>query len=630
MIVSRVYQSATQLADAVIEAVGNEITLGLPIGIGKAVHVVDALFERALTDRSISLTIFTGLTLETPQSRSALEKRFLEPLVNRLYPDWPNPAYAAAIRKNELPPNIQVREFYLRPGAYLDNDLVQQSYASINYSQVVTELLNLGVNVIAQLVATRPESAGRYSLSSNPEITLDLLPRLEEQRHAGRAVAMIGQVNGNLPYMLGDADLSEDRFDFILELDDGNFPLFTLPNRRVAAADYATAMHVASLISDGGTLQVGIGSLSDAVAHCLILRHNSPDIFTETLSLLPGGAGSPRRPALPIESAPFEQGLFASTELMSDALFSLFEAGLIKRPADDEDASVIHAGFLIGSTMLYEKLSALCESRRRLINMTRISGVNTLFGDEKRKRQQRRRGRFVNETMMATLLGAAISDALEDGRVVSGVGGQFDFVSMAHALEDAQSILMVRARRVHEGIASSNIRWSYGHTTVPRHHRDIYVSEYGIAATRGKTDRQVIDSMIAIADSEFQQQLIVAAKQAGKLPQDYSPKSDTTNNTPAAIQAVFDRPELLPHFPRYPLGTELTPIEQDLVEALEWLKVTSARPWSNISVLATALLRGGGDNNDAAIARMGLKQTSNIKERATRRLLSFALEKTRR
>lgn len=624
---SNVFQSAENLADALLEAVGKNIVLGLPIGIGKAVHVADALFNRAAADTSITLTIFTGLTLETPRGRNELERRFLTPLVDRLYSDWPTPAYANAVRRHDLPPNIQVREFYLRPGAYLGNPFVQQNYTSINYSQVATELLSLGVNVIAQLVASRPETPGRYSLSSNPEITLDLLPRLEDLRRQGNAVAMVGQVNRNLPYMLGDAELPQHRFDFVLDADTYDFPLFTLPNRRVAPADYATAMHVASLVPDGGTLQIGIGSLSDAVAHCLKLRHASPEVFAAVLALLPGGAQSPRRATLPIECEPFKQGLYASTELLSDALFSLFEAGLIKRRADDTDDAVIHAGFFIGSTKLYESLDALTDAQRQLINMTRISHVNTLFGDETRKRRQRRQGRFVNETMMATLLGAAVSDALDDGRIVSGVGGQFDFVSMAHALEDAQSILMVRARRVHEGIAQSNIRWSYAHATVPRHHRDIYVSEYGIAATRGRTDRQVIDAMLCIADSAFQPRLIRRAKQAGKLEADYRLRDDACENTPLALQAIFDREDLLPYFPAYPLGTEFTSTEQELVEALTWLKSQTARPWANIRVLSAALIRGGRGDNRIALGRMGLDRPSSVREHAWHRLLGFALEK---
>lgn len=625
---ARVFESAASLADAVIATTGKELVVGVPIGIGKAIHVVDALFERAKEDPSLSLTIFTGLTLETPTSSNELERRFLEPFVDRLYSGWPTPLYADAVRRNELPPNIHVREFYLRPGAYLSNPLAQMNYTSINYSQVVSELMELGINVLAQLVSSRPESPGRYSLSSNPEVTLDLLPRMEEKRRAGHAIAIVGQVNSKLPYMTGDAELAAERFDFILDARDCDFPLFSLPNRRVSAADYATGMHVASLLPDGGTIQIGIGSLSDAVAHCLRLRHTSPEVFTSVLDLLPGGPRSERRSILPVESAPFERGLFASSELLSDALYSLLEAGILKRAADDDDPSLVHAGFFIGSSSFYERLNVLDEDRRRLIRMTSISHVNTLYGDEARKRRQRRKARFINEAMMATLLGAAVSDGLDDGRVVSGVGGQFDFVSMAHALEDALSVLMCRAqRRDNKGVFRSNIRWTYGHTTVPRHHRDVFVSEYGIAATRGMTDRQVIDAMVHIADAAFQPELIAQAKEAGKLEQDYSPAPDAGRNTQDCLQDIFEREELCPHFPPYPLGSELTQTEQQLAEALEWLKARTARRWPTVRLVSEALLRGSRGDSDA-IARMGLDRARGLRQRVMRRLLGLALERT--
>ncbi len=70
--------------------------------------------------------------------------------------------------------------------------------------------------------------------------------------------------------------------------------------------------------------------------------------------------------------------------------------------------------------------------------------------------------------MMATLLGAAISDGLEDGQVVSGVGGQYNFVAQAFALEGARSILTLDATRLSGNKVQSNIRWSYGHETIPR------------------------------------------------------------------------------------------------------------------------------------------------------------------
>lgn len=626
---SRICDSADEVAGAVIDIVGRNIVLGLPVGIGKATHVADALFERARSDTSLSLTIFTGLTLEPPRGKDALEQRFSGPLVERLYRDWPTPLYAQAVRNTALPSNVRVHEFYLRPGAFLDNPVVQQNYASINYSQVTKELLRLGVNVVAQLVAVRPESPQRYSLSSNPEITLDLLPALEARRQQGEAIAVVGQVNRNLPYMTGDAELAEDRFDLILDNEACDFPLFTLPNRRVTPADYATALHVASLVRDGGTLQLGIGSLSDAVAHCLRLRHEEPSVFAQALEWLPGGTGSRQRARLPVENERFEKGLFASTELMGDALFSLFEGGIVKRPAGAGDTAVIHAGFFIGSSNFYAGLHALSEERRNLIRMTRISEVNTLFGDEHRKRQQRQLATFANETMMVTLLGAAVSDALDDGRVVSGVGGQFDFVAMASALCDARSVLMCRARRDHRGVAKSNILWSYGHATVPRHCRDVFVTEYGIADTRGRPDQEVIAAMIGIADAGFQRELIDAARRAGKLGSDCAPDTGSENNTPEALMEIFRHPDLQEHFPPYPLGTEFTPQEQALIEAFGWLKARTATPLSKGKTLLEALMHHAVDEDRDALVRMDLDRPRGLAERVTRKLIAYGLERTR-
>ena len=624
---SRLFASPSDIADAIIASVGKDVVLGLPIGIGKAVNVVDALYARAKSDSSISLTIFTGLTLEVPTGSSDLERRLLAPLVERLYSRWQTPAYASDVRHGTVPINISVREFYLRPGAYLGNSLVQQNYASINYSQVGSELLELGVNVIANLITAREQSGGRYSLGSNPEVTLDLLSPFRALREQGKEVAVVGEVNRNMPYMLGEAELSADQFDYVLDTAAEDFPLFPLPNRRVLPGDYAAAMHVASLVRDGGTLQVGIGSLSDAVAHCLILRHREPEVFKTVLERLPGGSASMRRQELPIETAPFEQGLFASTELMSDALFALFEAGLIKRPADDEDNTVIHAGFLIGSNNLYAKLNGLSEDLRQQINMTSISAVNTLFGDETRKRRQRRMPSFVNETMMVTLLGAAVSDALEDGRVVSGVGGQFDFVSMAQSLDDAQSILMLRATRTQRGETRSNVRWSYGHTTVPRHHRDLYVSEFGIAATRGKTDSKVIEAMLGITDVAFQAELRDQAVSAGKLGKNDG--QHIAENTLVNVRDVFDDAHIREHFPDYPLGTDLSETEQDLAAALEWLKEKTASRSGKLGTIGKAMLATTETHHDAAVQHMDLAQPQGIRQHMTRKLLQYALEQTR-
>src|SRR5258707_14715572 len=201
-----------------------------------------------------------------------------------------------------------------------------------------------------------------------------------------------------------------------------------------------------------------------------------------------------------------------------------------------------------------------------------------------------------------TLFGAAVSDALEDGRVVSGVGGQYNFVAMAHELERARSILLLHATREARGGVESNIVFNYGHATIPRHLRDIVVTEYGIADLRGRTDAEVAAALIAIADARFQEDLARKAKAAGKLPRDWRIPGEALENTPELLAA-----RLAPlGLPAFPLGTDFDADELRLVPALTWLK-RNAAGWRGKFALAAGLAPGAPlPEESRALARMGL------------------------
>src|SRR5690606_35209476 len=121
-----------------------------------------------------SLTIFTALTLEAPALSQGLSERFLSPLRERLFGGYPALLYAQLQRQGQLPANIQVHEFFLSPGRWLGQAHAQQHYVSVNYSQALALLIDLGVNVIAQWVAADEHSAQGLNLSSNPDLTVDL------------------------------------------------------------------------------------------------------------------------------------------------------------------------------------------------------------------------------------------------------------------------------------------------------------------------------------------------------------------------------------------------------------------------------------------------------------------------
>src|SRR6202790_4768868 len=105
------FDSAERIADAIVARVGKTIVLAMPLGLGKANHVANALFARAVADPSIGLRIFTALTLEKPHPGSELERRFIGPIAERCFGGYPDLAYAVALRQG-LPPNVEVDEFF--------------------------------------------------------------------------------------------------------------------------------------------------------------------------------------------------------------------------------------------------------------------------------------------------------------------------------------------------------------------------------------------------------------------------------------------------------------------------------------------------------------------------------------
>jgi acyl-CoA hydrolase len=711
------YSDVETCVEDTLRKVGRRIVLGTPLGLGKANHIVNEFYLRACADPSIDLQIFTALTLARPHWKSELERRFIEPIADRLFGGYPELAYFDPLKRGELPDNIRVTEFYFQPGSFLDSPLAQQSYMSSNYTHVVRDVVDAGINVLAQLVSkTEQDGAPRYSLSCNSDLTLDAQPRLREIEHQGANVALLAQVNPNLPFMYGDADVAPDYFDAIVDDPKYTFPLFGPPNSPVSTAEYMIALHVSTLIRDGGTLQIGIGALEDAVTYLLRLRHQQNDLYREILtktginehfSDVIGRLG---------DVTAFKQGLYASSEMLvdgflelyrcgilrrkvyqhaglqsllndkaiseevtEDTLQSLVEAGIISCVLTSEDFSFLqqfgimkpelryddglirlndetpvpadlsneaarntiirsclgsrlkgghyaHACFFVGPRKFYETLRRMDATEREQFCMTGISYVNELYGQEKLKRLQRKAARFVNTGLFVTLSGAVASDGLEDGRVLSGVGGQYNFVAMAHELDGGRSIIMIRSTKHEDGKLSSNVRWSYGHVTIPRHLRDIVITEYGIADLRGRNDEEVIKALLEIADSRFQDGLLGEAKSAGKLSKNYSIPDHARNNRPERLEKVLARYRERALFPEFPFGTDLTDDEVVLKKGLQFLKETVKQKKIHLPRLADiSKTLSIPDDARSYLERMRLDRPQTIKEKLLQRALVYAL-----
>lgn len=707
--------------DALLERLGNRIVLGLPVGLGKPVPFVNALVQRACRNPDLRLTLLTALSFRRPTGKSELERRLVEPLAARIFGDTPALEYVSLLERGALPANIEVIEFFLEPGAWLHNDHLQQHYLSANYTHVIRDALKLGLNALAQLVAPPPAGEGApglLSLSCNPDLTVDLLPHIAAARANGRPFALIGQRHRGLPYLYGDAIVPEGSFDFLIDAPAHEFRLFSPPNPALDRTDHLIGLNVSALIKDGGTLQLGIGELGDAVVSSLQLRQQQPALYREALdrSGILAAAGN----LIEAEggSTPFASGLYACSEMLVDGFLDLYASGILKRRvypsariqqlldagavtatvgpeylealrdagvrrlsfvdfeelkdvgvlrediefdngmliAPDGSAVAVHledpvsraaiaasclgtklrngvvldAGFFFGPAAFYADLKALAAADRKQFAMRGISFINELYGPElELKTAQRRHARFVNTTMMVTGLGAAVSDGLEDGRVVSGVGGQYNFVAMAHLLPEARSILCLRSTRTRAGQTTSNIVWNYGHVTIPRHLRDIVVTEYGIADLRGRTDSQVIAALIGIADARFQEALARQAQAAGKLPVSYRIPDAARGNTPAQLKAKLQPLEAQGLFAPYPFGTDLTPEEIRLASALRWLGSNTATPTTRLATSIKALFTPLPPEVQPLLKRMSLDRPVSVRERLLQKLVALALDQTR-
>lgn len=715
------YQDTEKCVDDILSKVGKKIVLGLPLGLGKPNELANALYLRAKADPSIELVICTALSLERPKGASDLEQRFLGPFVERMFSGYVDLEYMKDLRKKALPPNIELREFYCKAGSYLNVEMAQQNYISSNYTHAWRDTIDNGVNVVAQIVCKK-EIDGQtvFSMSCNPEVSLDIADAMRDLEKKGRKIAIIAQVNQNLPFMYGDAVITPDAYDMVIDAPEYSSRLFGAPKMSITTPDYMIGMHASTLIKDGGTLQIGIGSLGDALCYGLIMRHMHNNDYKRFIS----DTGMLDKFGRVIEKIggvdAFDEGIVGSTEMLVDGYLHLIKSGVVKRktynnvhlqrlanegkikdtvtpktleylieegavqpkltaenfnflcefgifkedltyndgviqcgdqsiPADLNDPAnmdavvksclgtelkkgiLIHGGFFLGPEGFYKELREMSEEDRKKIFMTSVLNVNQLYANnryasEELKCLQRRYGRFVNACLMVTLSGAVVSDGLENGQVVSGVGGQYNFVSQAHALPDGRSILMCKGVRGSGKSTVSNIVLNYGHITVPRHLRDFVITEYGIADLRGKMDKEIIMELLNITDSRFQEGLLQKAKETRKIASDYEIPDRFKNNYPQRLEEDIAPFKEKGFFPPFPFGTDFTDQELTIGKALKGLKAQMSEGMSKISSLGKAItIRTIPPAAMPYLKRLDLDNPKSAKEKMMQKLVVYAL-----
>ena len=572
----RQFGGVDDCVEAVLAKVGRRITLCTPIGAGKPVALVNAFYRRAAADPRIELSILTGLTLARPQPKIASSSGgWSSRSRQKIFGDAPEPDWIAPLRAGRLPANVRVQEFFMEPGAWLGVPLAQQSYASINYTHVARSVLAEGANVIAQQIALRP--GGRASLGTNPDVTADLIPMMRERERAGTPVAIIGQVNDRMPFMFGDAEVPASTFDFIVDDARGYHDLIAPPNLPIPTADHAIALAASMLIRDGGTMQIGIGELGDAIVHAMTLRHRQNADWRRALAdigLLPRFEAEMRALG---GDAPFDAGTLCRHRDVR---------GRIPRPVSRRNPEAARRA---GRRAAAWRLPA--RAARVLRGAARHAGrrARALPDDAGQLHERAARAGLGGEDRPAAR--CALHQLRDDGdarrRARLGRARGWARRQRASAGSTTSSRRRTRcqaaarsspcARRARAAAAlESNIRWNYGHVTIPRHLRDVVLTEYGIADIRGKSDAEVAAAMLAIADSRFQPALARRSAARGQIAGVFTAfPTHSRANLPERLERALAPHRAAGRFGALPFGTDLSAEEIRLGGALRRLKARS-------------------------------------------------------
>lgn len=312
--------------------------------------------------------------------------------------------------------------------------------------------------------ATLPDADGRLSLSLHAGATVDELHRCG----ADPKRLLIVEANPALPRTLGlppehTHSLHVDEVDVIVE---GDRPITTLDDGEASDIEQAIAEHVQPYVTDGSTLQTGIGGIPNAV-----------------VSLLAKGSGG-------------DYGIHS--EMFTTGLMHLHQAGKVTNRKGLYDGISV-ATFALGSLELYEWLDGQEEVR-----FLPVEAINTPSIVARNRDMV-----SINGALQVDLAGQVVADT-RGGEQFSGIGGHEDFVSGASFAEHGRSLLCMpstagrdeaRVSRISALLAPGTM------VTTPRHQVDVIITEYGAAELRGQTTEGRRERLIAIAHPDFRDEL---------------------------------------------------------------------------------------------------------------------------
>lgn len=287
-----------------------------------------------------------------------------------------------------------------------------------------------------------------------------------------KADMVIVEINESLPRTFGDSYIHISEVDYIIQ---GKNEILCLPKREIIDVDKRIGQYIAELIEDGSTIQLGIGSITNAVAAELRCKRN----------------------------------LGVHTEMLNDALVDLYKVGAIDNTRKTVFPNKMVTTFTYGSKETYDFI----DDNIGVLHLD-VETVNDPYVIAKNKKMV-----SINTTLQVDLMGQCASEAIGTLQL-SGAGGQVDTAMGAKMSEDGKSIVALHSTAMVKNKDGNRIRRS---TIVPIHPGgtvvtlsradvDYVVTEYGVAALRGASLRERAKSLIRIAHPDFRDELVEEAE----------------------------------------------------------------------------------------------------------------------
>lgn len=303
---------------------------------------------------------------------------------------------------------------------------------------------------VALLHVSKPDRFGYVSLGVSVDIA---------RAAAESAGLVIAQVNPHMPRLHGDGVLHVDQFDALVEV---NQDLPEVKNPAPTAEEKAIAGHISNLIEDGSTLQMGIGTIPDSVTGLLLDRKD----------------------------------LGVHTEMWSDGTLALIQAGVITNSRKKIHRGKCVSGFLMGTRKLYD----FVDDNPSVIQleMDYVNNPTTIARNPKVV--------AINSAVEVDLTGQICADSIGHD-IVSGVGGQMDFMRGA-ALSDGGKPIIAINSSTKSGLSKivHSLKPGAGVVTT-RAHVHYVVTEFGVANLYGKTLGQRAKALIGISHPNHREAL---------------------------------------------------------------------------------------------------------------------------